>query len=204
MKHCPPAQFTLTPDAKAQFEKFLVLLQRWNARINLVGRTDVADIWQRHIFDSAQLGRLLPPGTDSLIDLGSGAGFPGLVLAVLTRRRVHLVEADQRKAAFLQEAVQVLGVDATIHAQRAEFLHLPPARAITARALAPLPRLLSLVAPLLAPAGICLFPKGNNVAAELTAARQEWHMHVEHFPSRTDPDGTILRIREIRRAPSLR
>jgi 16S rRNA (guanine527-N7)-methyltransferase len=199
-----PAQTLLTRDIQAQLEKFVDLLQRWNTRINLIGRAGTTEIWQRHILDSAQLARLFPPDNGSFIDLGAGGGFPGLVLALLTRRHGHLVESDQRKAAFLHEAVNLLGVDATIHTCRAECLRLPPSRVITARALAPLRRLLSLAEPLLAPEGICIFPKGHGVASELTVARQEWHMRIERFASSTDPNGTILRLREIRRAASHR
>jgi 16S rRNA (guanine(527)-N(7))-methyltransferase RsmG len=204
VKQSLPAESTMTRDARERLKMFVALLERWNARINLVGPADAAEIWQRHVLDSAQLGPLLPPGSDPFIDLGSGAGFPGLVLAVLTDRPAHLVESDQRKAAFLHEAVRLVGVVATVHGTRAEFLQTPPARLITARALAPLPRLLSLAVPLLAQNGVCIFPKGSTTAAELTAAQQEWHMHLERFPSRTDPNGTILRLREIRRAPSHR
>ncbi len=201
MKQGLPAWEGISGDAEAQLETFVTFLQSWNGRINLVGRADTATLWQRHVLDSAQLVPVLPPGSDPFIDLGTGAGFPGLVLAALTRRHAHLVESDQRKAAFLREAIGLLGVDATVHATRAESLRLPAARLITARALAPLPRLLSLAAPLLAPDGVCLFPKGANAVAELTAARQDWQMQVEHFESRTDPTGAILRLCEIRRAP---
>lgn len=204
MKQWLPAASMVTDDDRARLEEFAALLQRWNARINLVGRADAAEIWRRHILDSIQLQPLVPSGSDAFMDLGTGAGFPGLILAVLTRRPVHLVESDERKAAFLQEAVRLLRIDAIIHARRAESLRVASVHLITARALAPLPHLLTLATPLLAREGTCIFPKGRNVVAELTVARREWHMHVERFPSRTDPDGTILRIREIRRAPSLR
>ena len=150
------------------------------------------------MLDSAQLASLLPTEASRLIDLGSGAGFPGLVLAIMTGHSVQLVEADARKAAFLSEAARLTGTNATVHVARAESLRLQPADVVTARALAPLPRLLALAAPLLAPDGVCLFPKGRTVADELTAARRQWHMQVERFPSRTMPSATILRLCEIR------
>ncbi len=190
----------ISPDARARLDRFASLLLRWNARINLISRADEAALWPRHILDSAQLAPLLPEVPGTLIDLGSGAGFPGLVLAILTPWRVHLVEADQRKAAFLREAAREAGADVTIHAIRAETLRIGPAEVVTARALASISGLLTLAAPLLAAGGICLFPKGRGAADELTAATARWHMRVERFPSQTDPGATLLRISEIRRA----
>jgi 16S rRNA (guanine527-N7)-methyltransferase len=110
------------------------------------------------------------------------------------------VEADQRKCAFLREAARATAAPVTIHPTRIEALHLPPQRLVTARALAPLPTLLAWAVPLLAPDGICLFPKGRSVEDELTAAAREWHMRVERFPSPTDPAATFLRLSEITRA----
>ncbi len=200
MKHPGDGAAGISPDQRERLERFAALLLRWNERINLVSRADTVTLWQRHILDSAQLAPLLPDPPGRLIDLGSGAGFPGLVLALLTRWEVHLVESDQRKAAFLREAARATAACAIIHAGRAESLRVAPARVVTARALAPLPALLPIAAPLLEPDGICLFPKGRGVAAELTAAAAGWHMLVERFPSRTSPDATLLRISEIRRA----
>ncbi len=190
----------LPSDARERLDRFASLLLRWNATINLISRADEAAIWPRHILDSAQLVPLLPPTPGTLIDLGSGAGFPGLVLAVLTSWTVHLVESDQRKAAFLREAARAADARVTVHAVRAEALRLDRAAAVTARALAPLAMLLPLAAKLLTPDGICLFPKGRGADGELTAASAQWHMRVEHFPSLTDSGATLLRISEIRRA----
>ena len=200
MKHFTDAAVAMAPDARARLEQFADLLLRWNGRINLISRGDEAALWPRHILDSAQLGRLLPATPDSLIDLGSGAGFPGLVLAITTGWRVHLVESDQRKAAFLREATRLTGADAVVHAVRAETLRLPPVAVVTARALASVGDLLPLAAPLLTPGGVCLFPKGQGADGELTAAAAGWHMQVERFPSQTSPGATLLRISEIRRA----
>ncbi|MEJ0049395.1 MAG: 16S rRNA (guanine(527)-N(7))-methyltransferase RsmG [Rhodospirillales bacterium] len=176
------------------------LLLNWNQRINLVGRSDEASLWARHIEDSLQLVPLIPPGTDRGIDLGSGAGFPGLVLAIATGIRFDLVEADHRKAAFLREAAREAGAPAKVHAVRIEGADIAPAGLVTARALAPLPELLSLAHRFVAPGGVALFPKGAAVEQELTAARAEWNMRVERFPSRTHPDGAILRLSEVQRA----
>lgn len=178
---------------------YQALLLRWTARINLIARTDADEIWQRHILDSAQLGPLLPAPAAELVDLGSGAGFPGLVLAITTGWQVHLVESDQRKAAFLREAARATEAPAVVHPLRAEALKLPPVPVVTARALAPLAALLPLAAPLLRPDGICLFPKGATANDELTAAANGWQMRVERFPSQTSAGATILRLSEIRR-----
>ncbi len=136
-----------------------------------------------------------------MADLGTGAGFPGLVLAATQARPVHLVESDQRKSAFLREAVRTLRLNNVIvHATRIEQATLPPLSALTARALAPLGELLRHAHGYLAPDGVAVFPKGRNADAELTAAAARWHMATERFPSRTDPEATIFRIRNIRPA----
>jgi 16S rRNA (guanine527-N7)-methyltransferase len=184
----------------AALEAYAALLGRWNERINLVSPRDLPRLWERHIDDAAQLLPLIPPGARRIADLGSGAGLPGLILAVLSGLDTHLVERDQRKAAFLREAARVTAAPATIHA--ADAATLPPLGAdlVTARALAPLPVLLPLALRHLAPGGACLFPKGATASAELTAAAEGWTMQVERFPSRTDPSATILRLTEVARA----
>lgn len=188
--------------ASPALQAYVALLLKWNRSVNLVSRADEGAIWSRHIEDSRQLATLIPPGVDRAIDLGSGAGFPGLVLAIETGIAFELVEADQRKAAFLREAVRVTGAPARVHAARIEQARLTPAPLVTARALASLPDLLDLAVPLLTPDGICLFPKGTNVSSELTAASARWHMRVETTPSRTGAGGVILRISEISRVGS--
>jgi 16S rRNA (guanine527-N7)-methyltransferase len=191
---------TRPAQAREALEAYAELLARWNARINLVSPRDLPRLWDRHIDDAAQLVPLIPPATRRIADLGSGAGLPGLVLAILTGLDTHLVERDKRKAAFLREAARVTGAPATVHAADAATLAPLGADLVTARALAPLPVLLPLAVRHLAPGGACLFPKGATVEAELTAARPAWTMTVERFPSRTDPDATILRLTEVARA----
>jgi 16S rRNA (guanine527-N7)-methyltransferase len=199
--HCSISK-NASRDALAPFAPYLDLLARWNRTINLVGRGDLPRAAERHVADALQLVPLIPPSANRGIDLGSGAGFPGLILAAATGLPFDLIEADQRKAAFLREAARVLAAPARIHAVRIEAARLPPAPLVTARALARLPRLLDLAAPLLAPGGTALFPKGESATAELTAARQRWHMQVEQVPSRTEAGAVILRITEIARAPA--
>lgn len=185
-----------------RLQAYLDLLARWQKVINLVGPATLADPWRRHILDSAQLMRFWPAGATRLADLGSGAGLPGLILAILGVPETHLLESDRRKAAFLREAARACGVAVTVHAARIE--EVPPLRAdvVSARALAPLPDLLGLAERHLRPGGICLFLKGRNVESELTAARESWTMRALREASLSDPESQILIISEIRRAAS--
>jgi len=183
----------------AALHQFAALLKRWNRTVNLVSPKDEQALWPRHIADSLQLVPLLPARSARGIDLGSGAGFPGLILALASGVPFDLVEADQRKAAFLREAARITHAPARVHATRIEAANLAPAPLITARALAPLPKLLDLAAPLLAPGGDCLFLKGATAETELTEAGAKWHMQVERTPSRTAPHACILRISHLSR-----
>ncbi len=185
-------------ETMARLEVFASLLERWNQRINLVSPKDLAQLWPRHIEDSLQLADDMPPGVP-FVDLGSGGGFPGLILAIATGNPVTLVESDQRKASFLREAARSTGADATVVAKRIEEAKIAPAGIVTARALAPLPLLLDWATRFLRPDGLCLFLKGRNAEDELTAAGAEWHMTVSRRPSRSSSDGVILRLSEIRR-----
>ena len=180
-------------------DQFASLLLRWNRTVNLIAAGDEPSLWQRHIADSLQLAPLMRPLPDRAIDLGSGAGFPGLILALATGILFDLIEADMRKAAFLREAARTTGAPVRVHASRIEATTLPSAPLVTARALAPLPKLLALAAPLLAPGGTCLFLKGSSAQAELTAASAQWHMQSECLPSRTAPNACILRISDLHR-----
>jgi 16S rRNA (guanine527-N7)-methyltransferase len=176
------------------------LLLRWNARINLISGETATEIDQRHIADCAQLGPLLP-GEGPVADIGSGAGLPGMVLAILQPDRAfHLVESDKRKAAFLVEASAQLKLPMVrVHACRAENAKLPALSAITARACAPLASLLPYAVKFLAPGGVALFPKGKTAEKELTEAALDWHFTLERFPSATSPEATILRLSNIHR-----
>ena len=182
--------------SRETLERFADLLLRWNRHLNLISRRDEPLIWERHIADSLQLAELISPRPARAIDIGSGGGFPGLVLSIATGIPFDLIEADQRKAAFLLEAARKLNAPVRVYACRAEAAPLLPAGLITARAVAPLSALLALAAPLLAPGGFCLFLKGSRVDDELTAAGAKWHMQVQQLPSRT-PGGSILRITDL-------
>jgi 16S rRNA (guanine527-N7)-methyltransferase len=179
---------------------YLELLNRWQGAVNLVGPKALRDPWRRLVLDSAQLTRYLPPNAGSLVDLGSGAGFPGMVLAILGVPGVHLIDSDRRKAVFLREAARLCGAPVEVHAERIERMGGFASDVVTARALAPLPRLLGLAAPFLAPATVCLFLKGRNLTGELTEARKTWHMIAHMSPSLSDSMGVVLELREVRRA----
>jgi 16S rRNA (guanine527-N7)-methyltransferase len=194
---------TVSRETVTRLNEYAALVQRWTSRINLVSPNDRPHLWSRHIEDSLQLAPLLPPHADRAIDLGSGAGFPGLVLAIATGVHFDLVESDQRKAAFLREAIRVTGASAAVLAQRIETLKTDPVTLITARAVAALPKLCGLIAPLLAPNGHALVLKGQSAAAELTAAAKEWHMTVRQWPSRTSSHGTVLDITGLHRVGSI-
>jgi 16S rRNA (guanine527-N7)-methyltransferase len=190
-----------------RLERFAALLEKWNRSINLVARGSLADLWRRHILDSAQLWPLLPSPQDRpcrVLDLGSGAGFPGLVLAILGAAEggieVHLVEADEKKAAFLREAARIVESPVTLHVARIENLAPFAVDVVTARACAPLPRLLGYAAPFLqqrhagALPPIGLFLKGRNVDGELTEARKKWKIQTSLIPSCTDETAKIVRV----------
>ena len=179
---------------------YAALLVKWQARINLVSASTLTDLWRRHMLDSAQLLPLLPQGTTSLIDLGSGAGFPGLVIAILGIPEVHLIESDQRKCVFLAEAARAAGAKPIIHNKRIEQLEGLSAGVVTARACAPVDQLLTYAQRFLWQDGKALFLKGAAVEEELAAACKNWQMEVERFPSTSDPTGCILRLGQVRRA----
>jgi 16S rRNA (guanine(527)-N(7))-methyltransferase RsmG len=195
--------FPVSRETLARLEAYVALLAAWSARINLVGRATLADPWRRHILDAAQLLPLVPATAHSLVDLGSGAGLPGLVLAILDPPRVaiELVEADSRKCAFLSEAARVTGARVAIRRARIEALPARPFDVVTARALAPLDRLLALAQPFLAEDSLCLFLKGAQAGEELTLARRHWTMTGTSIESRSDPRGVVLQLREVGPAP---
>jgi 16S rRNA (guanine527-N7)-methyltransferase len=183
-----------------RLESYLELLRRWQRAVNLVGASTLADPWRRHILDCAQVVPHVPRTAKTVVDLGSGAGLPGLVLALMGVPGVQLVESDQRKAQFLRDAARVTGTPVVVHAIRIEDLRGIAADVVTARALAPLPRLLGQASGLLAQGGLCLFLKGENATLELTEARQNWHMQSEIVPSRSGSRGVLLKLEGVGRA----
>jgi 16S rRNA (guanine527-N7)-methyltransferase len=193
------AHIEVSRETLSRLGAYIELLARWQSAINLVGRSTLADPWRRHLLDSAQLARFLETRTGPIIDLGSGAGLPGIVLAIMGVPTVHLVEADRRKAQFLREAARQLGLaNVTVHAARIETLSLKAA-VLTARALAPLPKLLELAAPVLMPNGRLVLLKGRSAADEVAEAERHWAMRVAVEPSLADPEGRIVILDEVRR-----
>ena len=190
-------RFSLQAFQIDRLDHFVTLFTQWNARISLVSARDSARIWSRHIHEALWLADFLRTA-DWMLDLGSGGGFPGLITAINTGVPHKLVESDQRKAAFLREAVRQLALEVEVILARIETLGPLGAPCITARALAPLPRLLSYAQLHLAPEGFCLFPKGANVQQEIDAARQNgWMFHVKQFSNPCDSNLCLLEIRNL-------
>jgi 16S rRNA (guanine527-N7)-methyltransferase len=193
------AETGVSRETLARLEAYAELLAQWNERINLVSRDSLRDPWRRHFLDSAQLVPFIPTSARSLIDLGSGAGFPGLVLAVLGVPGVKLVEADSRKCAFLREAARIAAAPLNILNTRIEDAPAHPVDVVTARGCAPLDRLLALAEGFIGPQTACLFLKGERAAEELTAARRAWTIAASFHLSRSDPRGVILSLEQIAR-----
>lgn len=180
----------------AKIEQYRDLLIEENAHQNLVSASNIESLWKRHIVDSAQLAGLAS-STDSWADVGSGAGLPGIVLACLIEGPVHLIEPRRLRAAFLERAIVRLGLaNASVNCAKAERV-TGKFDVITARAVAPLDRLLGLAAHLSHPGTVWVLPKGKNAQSELAEARLNWHCAVRAVASETDPEATILVLRQV-------
>jgi len=185
----------------ADLDRFLALLTERNAQLNLVGPSALAAFWLRHAYDSAQLLTLAP---EALIwaDIGAGAGFPGLIIAILLKGRpdvhVHLIESTAKRCRFLEEACATLDLPATVHNARAEDLELK-VDVVTARAVAPLVKLLGYAWPYLCRGATGLFLKGQDVEAELKAATRSWKFHARLIPSLSSEQGRIVQLKRISR-----
>ena len=194
------SEFAVSRETLDRLVTYEALLKQWQKTINLVAPSTLSDIWHRHFADSAQLWRYRPVGAESWLDVGSGAGFPGLVLAILAQQhgpsRHVLVESDTRKAAFLREVARKTGVAVDILCTRIEstetLARVQRVSCVTARALAPMPRLASLVAPYFASDSVGLFLKGREVAVELEEAARSWDFSCDLKPSLTDADGRVV------------
>lgn len=187
----------------SKLSAYCELVKKWNPVINLVSKSSLSTLWQRHIEDSAQIYPLMPAGSEHCLDVGSGGGLPAMVLAILSQemapgRSFTLIESDQRKAAFLRESARSLEIRLQILPVRAEMIDGVAAEVLTARALAPLSSLLQIAARHLRPDGVCLFPKGGAYREEIEAASKEWAFDCVAIPSKTDENGAILRIQGIR------
>ena len=198
------AGLDVSHETLAALQQYEELVRRWTPAINLVSKATLPDLWDRHIVDSAQIFALCPFSATSWADLGSGGGFPGVVIAILAKQlkpdlRVTLVESDLRKATFLRQAAQTLALPVTVRSSRIEVLDPLNAEVISARALAPLADLLAYADRHLAAGGVAVFPKGARYAEELAEAQKTWAFDVDAQQSLSDADAAILVIRNIHR-----
>jgi 16S rRNA (guanine527-N7)-methyltransferase len=183
-----------------KLERYAALLREENQRQNLVSEASLEHVWSRHIADSAQLDRLAPAEVKTWLDLGSGAGLPGIVLALLQDRTVTLVESRRLRVDFLRRVSTELGIEQKVEIlpTKIEAVDTRPFDAITARAFAPLPRLLSLAARFSTPGSVWILPKGRNAKSELEAVRASWQGDFRVAPSVTDPEAGIIVARGVR------
>ncbi len=191
-------------ETTARLDLYAGLLSKWNTAINLVAPSTLKTLWQRHFLDSAQVFSLIPTRATIYADLGTGGGFPGLIVAILAAEsrpdlRVICVESDQRKAAFLRTVVRETGIGAEILPRRIEMIEPLGADVVSARALAPLGDLLGYAQRHLAPDGQALFLKGAEYRREIDAARSKWAFDMDAIPSKTEPEAVILKLGGIRR-----
>ncbi len=185
-----------------QLETYAALLMRWQAKINLVSASTLPNIWERHFADSAQLFPLLKDKNGVLLDFGSGAGFPGMVLATLGCTNVHLVESDRKKCIFLREVARSLGVAVEIHNERIENLQIPTVSTITSRGCASLNKLLAFSESFFQENTQCLFPKGENYTKELEEAKNFWDAEFTLHPSSTNALVNIIEVQRLTRKTS--
>lgn len=197
------ALFSVSRETEERLDRFVEILLLWQRKLNLIAASTQHELWTRHIADSLQLLPLAPQAR-TWLDLGSGGGFPGLVIACAladdAATFVHLIESSGKKAAFLREAVRATGAPAIVHPIRAEKFGescAEPIEAVTARAFAPLKTLCDQAFPFISRGAIGLFPKGQDIDAELTEAAKYWRIEASKVPSKTSPEGSIVLIRGL-------
>jgi 16S rRNA (guanine527-N7)-methyltransferase len=195
------SRFGVSRESFERLETLEALLVRWQSHINLVSNSTLPDLWNRHIVDSAQLLSFIPKSTKNIADLGSGGGFPGLVIAACQDAEVHFYEANGKKTAFLQEALRHMKTKGTVNRLRLEPTRAPSAlpefQIVTARAFAPLPLLLQLAEPFMRSGATALFHKGQEYQAEFVEAAKSFKLSYDTHPSVTDSQSVILEIKEI-------
>ena len=196
-------RYNVSRESLSRLRQYVDLLLNWQRRINLIGPATIDSVWDRHIHDSLQLLPLLPQSTTAIAELGSGAGIPGLVLAIAGDYEAHLYDSNAKKSAFLREAIRLTRTRAHVHNVRLETLnlatHLPRVQCVTARALAPLPLLLDYAEPFLKTGAMGLFHKGQDVDLELTEATKYWRLNLSKHQSAVDSRGVILDVKEAAR-----
>lgn len=198
------AALNVSRETSERLQLLVELLKKWNPRINLVSKTTLDQVWSRHILDSAQIHRLAEQPTGKWVDIGSGGGFPGLVVAVLAAEMgsptsTTLIESDQRKCAFLRTVLRETGVPAEVLAKRIEIAEPQNADVLSARALADLGLLFSFAERHLKDGGTMLFPKGVTWEKELRTAQESWSFTHEVITSKTEPNSVILKVKDLRR-----
>ena len=186
-----------------RLEAYVALIERWNPKINLVSKSSLPEIWDRHIWDSAQIFDIAVEGS-VWADFGSGGGLPGIVLAIFAKElrpdmQFYLVESDQRKCAFLRNAVREIGLNVKVHAERIEVLDPIGASVISARALTDLNGLLEFVERHSAKNGVAILPKGETWEKEILQAQENWSFEYEEITSKTNNDAAILKIKDFAR-----
>jgi 16S rRNA (guanine527-N7)-methyltransferase len=196
-------RLNVSRESLVKLETYVQLLLTWQAKINLIGPSTIEGVWKRHVLDGLQLLPLMDPNTEIIADLGSGAGIPGLILALGGNLKVHLYESNGKKVAFQREVIRQTRANAEVHQIRLETLEtrlpvkLP--QYVTARALAPLDRLLGWSSPFLLRGAVGLFHKGQDVDSELLEATKSWKIGALKHPSITDSMGCILEVKDIAR-----
>lgn len=197
-----PLWLDVSRETLAQMDAFLTLVEKWQPAINLVAKNTLPVAWERHVLDSAQLFAACPENATRWVDLGSGAGFPGIILALMAadkrpQLRVTLVESDKRKATFLMQAARHLDLDINLLIGRAEAMAALEADVLSARALASLSDLCPLAMRHLKSTGLAVFPKGAQAEAEVAEARKSWQFDATFLPSKTDPAGRIVMMKNL-------
>ena len=192
--------FPVSRETEERLARYEALLLQRNQTLSLISATTEDTIWTRHFLDSAQLLPLIPQPERPVVDIGTGAGFPGLVLAILGLPDVHLVENNMHKVAFLKAVIEDIGLSVTVHGMKSDAVRPFAAGVVTARALKPLSELIGLGRRFLSADSVCIFPKGRRAEEEMAVAARKWHMKAERFPSMTDPESTIFRLSGVTEA----
>jgi 16S rRNA (guanine527-N7)-methyltransferase len=198
------SSFDVSRETLERLDIYADLLRKWNPSINLVAKSTLGQLWERHFFDSAQILEVSEQREGRWVDLGTGGGFPGLIVAILAANEragisVTCIESDLRKAVFLQTVIREVGIKATVLSDRIEDIPPLSADVVSARALAPLSQLLGYAERHLAENGKAIFLKGAKVAREVKEALETWSFELDTYPSKTDPEASILKIGDIRR-----
>jgi len=193
------AMADLHPEIETRLKLYHSLLLKWQKSLNLISPSTIEDSWNRHFTDSAQLAKYISIKNPVIVDLGSGGGFPGMVLAIMVEGSFHLVESDNKKCIFLREVSRETKTKTIIHNNRIENISIPHIDYITSRACASVSQLLSWSQNLVSHETRCLFLKGKNYSIEIDEANKEWHFDVDLHPSITEKESAILELSHIRR-----